>query len=122
SARVVPCRARCVDESPSRVTRMEFAFASCATFTPAACLNDRLPLGPPMLTTLPLILGFTPEGTVIGFFPIRDIFLNPQHRRLVPAVLINARCRAALRRPSSPGIADRSARPNLWTTPRCPGH
>src|ERR1700744_1214652 len=42
---------------------------------PSATNADTLPLGPSTKTVLPSTLYFTLEGSVIGFFPIRDIDL-----------------------------------------------
>src|SRR5215469_1708828 len=44
---------------------------------PSATSAETLPLGPSTRTVLPSTLYFTPEGSVIGFFPIRDIEFNP---------------------------------------------
>src|SRR5579859_3379670 len=88
SARTRPCTAPL--ESSSRVTCTCPSF--CSSFTPAGRWLSTLPLGPCTVTTLPCTCTFTPWGTVIGFFPIRDIaksfwFLN---------AIVWASCRSVL--------------------------
>src|ERR1700690_3135555 len=69
SARVSPCTAACLSESrftcrtPSLVSRE----------MPSAINAETLPLGPSTRTVLPSTLYFTPAGSGISFFPIRDI-------------------------------------------------
>src|SRR5579862_6157126 len=69
SARVSPCTA--ANLSSSRFTWSTPSLVS--SFTPWATSADTLPLGPSTRTVLPSTLYFTPAGSAIGFFPIRDI-------------------------------------------------
>src|ERR1700723_3877674 len=78
---VTPCTAL---NTSARVRPCTAAYLSVARFTcktpslvsseiPSATSADTLPLGPSTRTVLPSTLYFTPVGSGIGFFPIRDI-------------------------------------------------
>src|SRR3974390_2524488 len=73
SARVSPWTAAL--SSPERLMCRVPSFVS--RLMPSATSVDTLPFGPSTRTVLPSTLYFTPEGSVIGFFPIRDIEFNP---------------------------------------------
>src|SRR6185437_11923276 len=72
-ARARPCTAACW--SSCRVTWMWPS--CCCSFTPAGRCVCTWPFGPCTTTVLPFTSNFTPCGSGIGFFPIRDIALNP---------------------------------------------
>src|SRR5580692_2220560 len=78
---VTPCTAL---KTNARVSPWTAAYLSSSRFTcsvpslvsswmPLAINADTLPLGPSTRTVLPSTLYFTPVGSGIGFFPIRDI-------------------------------------------------
>src|ERR1700761_7169628 len=69
SARVSPCTAAYL--SLSRFTCSVPSLVS--SLMPSATSAETLPLGPSTRTVLPSTLYFTPLGSAIGFFPIRDI-------------------------------------------------
>src|SRR5579863_969639 len=69
SARVSPCRAALSSPERSRCSVPSVVFS----VIPSATSADTLPLGPSTRTVLPSTLYFTPAGSGIGFFPIRDI-------------------------------------------------
>src|SRR5262245_14258754 len=82
SARTRPCTAE--RSSFSRVTWM---WPSAAwSFTPAGRCVCTWPFGPCTTTVLPFTSNFTPCGSGIGFFPMRDIVLNPFIKRVLQAV------------------------------------
>src|ERR1700743_3674460 len=74
SARVSPCTAAYL--SLSRFTCSVPSFVS--SLMPSATNAETLPFGPSTRTVLPSTLYFTPLGSAIGFFPIRDIDSIPQ--------------------------------------------
>src|SRR3954467_4212494 len=69
SERVSPCRARCSPRSVGRVTRI--SSPSCATLMSRGMRSDSSPLGPCTRTTSGSTVTVTPEGTAMGFLPIR---------------------------------------------------
>src|SRR2546425_8170769 len=71
SARAMPCRARTVRSSPSRVSTT--ALLSSFAATPGGTGWDSLPFGPSARTRLPSICTFTPRGMGTGCLPIRDM-------------------------------------------------
>src|SRR6516162_9031643 len=73
-ARASPCTARCSSEA-----RFTFRTPSrCSNETPFGMATLNLPLGPCTSTFSEPRAIFTPAGTGIGLFPIRDIFNQPQ--------------------------------------------
>src|SRR5580698_6592165 len=73
NARVSPCTA--AYWSPARLTCSAPSLVSREM--PSATSADTLPFGPSTRTVLPSTLYFTPEGSGITFFPIRDIECIP---------------------------------------------
>src|SRR5262249_14660324 len=67
----------------SRVTWM-WPSAVCS-FTPAGRCVRTWPLGPWTTTVLPFISNFTPCGSGIGLFPMRDIFQTLLFKRVLQA-------------------------------------
>src|SRR4029079_8790679 len=73
SERVSPCRARCAPRSVGRVTRI--SSPSSATVMSRWMRSESSPLGPCTRTTPGSIVTVTPDGTTMGFLPIRLIAL-----------------------------------------------
>src|SRR5438874_513104 len=72
SARAKPCRARC-----SSVERLATSVPSlCSKVMPRGTATESFPFGPCTSTLPPSSAIFTPWGTAIGLFPIRDICLS----------------------------------------------
>src|SRR5690242_1264002 len=68
-ARAKPCRARCSSDSRRALRVPSF----CSKRMPRGTGILSLPLGPCTSIAADPICTFTPEGTAIGFFPIRDM-------------------------------------------------
>src|SRR5687767_6669301 len=75
SVRDKPCSALCLVSSLGRFTVM--VPLSCEMSISAGMSRESSPLGPFTVTRLPSTVIVTPEGTVIGFFPMRDIIRVP---------------------------------------------
>src|SRR6266481_5460018 len=70
SARASPCKARC-----SSVARLAVSTPSfCSKVIPCGMAKESFPFGPCTSILPPCMATFTPAGTGIGLFPIRDIF------------------------------------------------
>src|SRR5438270_520790 len=72
SARASPCSAAWSSDSRTACRCPSF----CSSLMPSGSGCSSFPFGPWMRTTLPMTSIFTPCGTGIGFFPIRDIVLS----------------------------------------------
>src|SRR5262249_42663584 len=78
-ARARPCSARCSSEVRLTLSTPSF----CSKETPFGMFTLSLPLGPCTSILSEAKAIFTPDGTGIGLFPIRDIFqFNPSNLRL----------------------------------------
>src|SRR5205823_2545034 len=98
-ARVRPCSARAWGDSILRPTLIWLAAESNWTSMSAGKLQLSSPLGPLVLNVRSRNSTFTPLGTAMGFFPMRDInrsnvgralpanALDLPARRAVPALL-----------------------------------
>src|SRR5580698_2141511 len=80
SALVSPCSAALSSLARSRCRVPSTVFS----VMPSAISAETLPLGPSTKTVLPSTLYFTPGGSGIGFFPMRDIDQNPYLGLRVP--------------------------------------
>src|SRR3954453_23210838 len=75
SVRVRPCSERLRRSSSGRLTVMVPSSSTTAIGVATVC--DRAPLGPFTCTAWPSIVTSTPEGTVTGSRPMRDILGSP---------------------------------------------
>src|SRR6476620_10819729 len=89
SERVSPCSARCSRSSSGRCTTI--SSPSRVTVMSSGASSSRDPLGPLTATWLPLIVTSTPDGTVMGFLPIRDMVPLPDLTEDLSADLALAR-------------------------------
>src|SRR4051794_5018212 len=78
SERVSPCRARCSPRSVGRLTSS--SSPSCSTAMSRWMRSVSSPLGPLTRTSSGSIDTVTPEGTGMGFLPIRDMVWLPDVR------------------------------------------
>src|SRR4051794_32436296 len=75
SVRVSPCRALESRSSFGRLTTIEPSSCPIAIGSTTVC--DSVPFGPLTVTSRPLIVTSTPDGTGMGSLPIRDIVSLP---------------------------------------------
>src|ERR1700735_1376825 len=83
SALVNPCSAALSSLARSRCRVPSTVF----NVMPSAISAETLPLGPSTKTVVPSTLYFTPGGSGIGFFPMRDIAQNPYLGLRVPIAI-----------------------------------
>src|SRR3954449_2561141 len=86
SERVSPCRARCSPRSVGRVTLI--SSPSWATLMSRGMRSESSPLGPCTRTTPGSIVTVTPDGTEMGFLPMRDTGLPDLRHNLAADALI----------------------------------
>src|SRR4051794_22194461 len=83
SVRDRPCSAFDSRSSSGRATSMTPSF--CATVIGSTTVCVRVPLGPFTVTSWPVMVTSTPDGTGTGSFPIRDIATSPDVGEDFPA-------------------------------------
>src|ERR1700746_2528744 len=110
-ARAKPCTARC-----SSLARFTFSTPSfCSKETPRGTATVILPLGPCTSILSAATATFTPEGSGIGLFPMRDIVLAQPFVKSFPA------CCRLFQKPSLPDFAEQFAA-NIRLARGAPAH